>query len=325
MAIAKKYANLLGGTITVKSNLNKGSEFTIVLPINYSADNIIIDEDESTDYKYKIKPISRLTDSSVKTILLVEDSEPAIIQMQDILEENGYKIIVARDGKEALNIISNTIPDAMILDLMMPGVDGFEVLKTIRNADATSKIPVLILTAKHLTKEDLKFLKRNNVHQLIQKGDINLNDLLNAVSTMVNFDKVETIIPKREIPNIKGLPKILVIEDNADNMITVKALLANNYIVIEATDGNEGIEMAKKHIPDLVLMDNALPGIDGIETFKIIRENIKLQNIPIIALTASAMIHDRESILAHGFDSYIPKPIDEKLFFKTIKEVLYGE
>ena len=71
-------------------------------------------------------------------------------------------------------------------------------------------------------------------------------------------------------------------------------------------------------------MDIALPGIDGIEAFKMIRNDAKLQHIPVIALTASAMTSDRETILAHGLDDYIAKPIDEKLFFKTINSVLYG-
>jgi CheY-like chemotaxis protein len=72
-------------------------------------------------------------------------------------------------------------------------------------------------------------------------------------------------------------------------------------------------------------MDIALPGIDGIEAFKVIRNDPRLQHIPVIALTASAMISDRETILAHGFDSYIAKPIDEQLFFRAIHEALYGE
>ena len=95
--------------------------------------------------------------------------------------------------------------------------------------------------------------------------------------------------------------------------------------MIEAYDGNEGIELAKKHTPDLILMDIALPGIDGIEAFKAIRKVPTLQHVPIIALTASAMVNDREAILSHGFDVYIPKPIDEKVFYKSINEVLYGK
>jgi len=108
-------------------------------------------------------------------------------------------------------------------------------------------------------------------------------------------------------------------------MTTAKAILGDNYTVLEATDGNSAIEMAKKHVLHLILMDIELPGMDGITTFKAIRNMAGLQHVPIVALTASAMTSDRETILAHGFDAYIAKPIDEKVFFNTINEVLYGK
>lgn len=326
LSIAKKYSNLLGGAITVNSTPGIGSDFILTLPVTYSSENRIVEVEETATIKYAMKPAAVIPKSVTigKTILLVEDSEPAIIQMKDILEENGYNIIVARDGAEALGIIAHTIPDAMILDLMMPCVDGFQVLENLRNAESTAHIPVLILSAKHITKEELKFLKRNNIHQLIQKGDVKREELMNSVARMVAPEKVETVKPVRELQNIKGKPVVLVVEDNHDNMVTVKALLSDKFTVIEAVDGYEGIELAKKHNPHLILMDIALPGIDGIEAFKAIRNNANLQHIPVIALTASAMIHDRETILAHGFDVYITKPIDAKLFFKTINEVLYG-
>ena len=129
----------------------------------------------------------------------------------------------------------------------------------------------------------------------------------------------------RDLQSIEGNPVILVVEDNPDNMITVKAILGNNYTILEAVNGQEGIEMANKYKPNLILMDIALPIIDGIEAFNAIRNNIKLQHIPIIALTASTMTADREVLLAYGLDAFIPKPIDDKMFFKTIKSVLYGK
>lgn len=324
LAIAKKYANLLGGNISVTSILEKGSTFTLTLPVEYDAEKRIIDLPEISHFTKAINPIP-IQPTSAKTVLLVEDSEPAIIQMKDFLEESGYRILVAQDGAEALAIIETTIPDAMIMDLMMPGVDGFEVLKTIRNVDKTAHIPVLILTAKHLTNEDLKFLKRNNVHQLIQKGDVNREDLLSSVVSMVSNHIEETEKPIRQQQTIIGKPVVLVVEDNLDNMLTVKAIMEDKYTVIEAIDGSEGIAMAKKYKPHLILMDIALPGMDGIEAFKAIRKNARIQHIPIIALTASAMTSDRETILAHGFDGYLVKPIEEKVFFKTINEVLFGK
>jgi CheY-like chemotaxis protein len=323
LAIAKKYANLLGGTIAVNSAIGEGSVFTLMLPLRYAAENKIETQTIQTRFKQHAKPGKIVSIPTFKTILIVEDSDPAIIQMKDILGESGYTIIAAHNGNEALESIENTIPDAMILDLMMPGMDGFEVLKTLREAERTAHIPVLILTAKHITKDDLSFLKRNNIHQLIQKGDINRNELLQAVFEMVT--------PKIPIPenllqpkNIEGKPIVLVVEDNTDNMITVKAMLSENYIVVEAVNGIQGVEMAKKHRPNLVLMDIALPEMDGIEAFKAIRNDAQLLHIPIIALTASAMTSDREIILAYGFDAYIAKPIDDKIFFSIINTVLYG-
>ena len=325
LSIAKKYANLLGGTITVKSLLGEGSVFTLTLPLKYAAENKITETwSDSIKFNPALPAVPRNTDSQ-KTILLVDDSEPAIIQLKDFMEECGYTILVAHDGPEALEIISRIIPDAMILDLMMPGMDGFEVLQTIRNAEPTSAIPVLILTAKQITKEDLRLLKRNNVHQLIQKGDVNRAELLSSVASLVFTEKPEVVKPDLDIQNIEGKPVILIVEDNSDNMITVKAILDDNYTVLEAEDGAQGIVMAKKHIPHLILMDIALPGVDGIEAFKIIRNIGHLSHIPIVALTASAMTSDRETILANGFDGYIAKPIDEKVFFNTINRVLYGK
>lgn len=327
LAIAKKYANLLGGSVMVKSVQGEGSEFTLTLPLVYD-ENYQVTENSTDDgsiTKTIPKPENSTVSGGTKTVMLVEDSEPAVIQIKDFLEENGYKVVVGKGGAEALELFKTIIPDAIILDLMMPGIDGFQLLQSIRDADITAHIPVLILTAKYITKEDLRFLKRNKVYQLIQKGDINRHELVKVVGEMIVGKTVETKKPVKEKQPITGKPKVLVVEDNPDNMITVKALLAGKYTVIEAVNGREGVEKAKAHLPDLILMDIALPEMDGIQAFKAIRSDGRLQHTPIIALTASALNEDRELVLAHGFNAFIAKPIDESFFFKTINETLYGK
>lgn len=322
LAIAKKYAHLLGGTIQVQSSIDQGSIFTLTLPVNYSEENRI---EEMPIYKPSIKAPTKLkfSENKQKTILLIDDSEAVIVQMMDFLDESGYEIITAQNGQEALDKISQNRPDAIILDLMMPDIDGYDVLKTIRNTEATAQIPVLILTAKDLSKDDLNLLIRNNVHQLIQKGDVNRNELLKAIADLYKTGTGEELNIKTHKKSNERL-NILVVEDNSDNMLTVKAIFEDKHNIYEAADGLEAITLAKKHKPDLILMDIALPGIDGIEAFKRIRLSGELSHIPIIALTASAMTTDRETILAFGFEAYISKPINEKEFFRTINRVLYG-
>lgn len=326
LAIAKKYSNILGGIISVKSTIGKGSEFTVSLPKSYPGKYESMDIDTTKELTSEKRPFSQ--NSALrkyeKTILLVDDSEPVIIQMKDILIDSGYELLVARNGTEALDMVANTIPDAIILDLMMPGMDGFELLKILRDAEPTAMIPVLILSAKQITKEELGILKRNNVHQLIQKGDVNRMELLNAVESMVYHEKAEKASLWEEQKSKKDKPVVLIVEDNPDSMTTTKAVLFDNFTLMEAVNGLEAIEMAKKHIPDLILMDIELPVMNGIDAFKVIRKETSLQKIPVIALTASAMASDRETILAHGFDAFIAKPIDETIFFNIIKETLYG-
>lgn len=332
LSIARKYARMLGGNVTVESELGVGSEFTLLLPEKKGAHIEIKDIDRTYDLKvplkyHKIKPINE-----PKTILLVEDSEAAIVQIKDMLESNNYKVHAAHSGAEALEFLTKFNPDAIILDLMMPQMDGFELLEKIRNFDRTKDVPVLILTAKHITKDDIKFLKNNNVHELIQKGDVQKDALLQSIYAMVakpepdhKVDNPQPMAVNWKPENEKSKLTVLIVEDNMDNMTTVKAVIGEKFSVIEAYNGIQGVEMAQKYLPDLILMDIALPELDGIQAFKQIRNNPRLVKIPIVALTASAMLSERETILAYGFEAYIAKPIDETQFFETINTVMYGK
>ncbi len=119
------------------------------------------------------------------------------------------------------------------------------------------------------------------------------------------------------------MKRILVIEDNETNIYLVGFILKkNDYEIIEARSGEEGIELAVKEKPDLILMDIQLPGIDGLETTKRIRELDAGRKIPIIALTSYAMTGDREKSLAAGCTGYIEKPINPDTFMGEIEKYL---
>lgn len=105
--------------------------------------------------------------------------------------------------------------------------------------------------------------------------------------------------------------RILVIEDNQDNMTLISDILVSlKYTVLQAADGEQGIAMASAEQPDLILMDLSLPRVDGWTATRRIKADPELQHIPIIALTAHAMIGDRERALAAGCDDYVSKPIN---------------
>jgi len=326
LAIAKKYANLLHGEIRVESQPGVGSKFTLILPMKLEPYKTSGSNEDLKVYRKTRLPSEFHASSSGKgkTILLFEDSEAAIIQISDILTEQSYTVQVARNGSEAIDQIKLFHPHAVILDLMMPDVDGFEVLKKIRENHETSKVPVLILTAKHISKEELSFLKGNNIHQFIQKGDVGRIELLATVDAMVNPipEGIRQHKPGKAGVKRKGKPLILVVEDNPDNMKTAKAILSQEYIVLEARDGSEGVQQALAHKPDLILMDMSLPVMDGFEAFDAIRKSEDHKHIPIVALTASAMKGSREDILEYGFDDYISKPIDEPMFWRVLKYYL---
>ncbi len=265
-------------------------------------------------------------------LLLVEDSEPAIVQIRMVLEAAGYRVEVARGGDEALAKMGSPPPDGIILDLMMPGMDGLTLLERMRGTPATARTPVLILTAKDLTSGDLHRLSANNVHQLIQKGDVDREGLLREVGRLLGRERTAPApvkaIPRRTVPvprRAGELRRILAVEDNPDSMTTLWAILNEKFTILEARDGAEGLCAARERHPDLILLDMSLPGMDGTALLGRLREDPATREIPVIALTAHAMKGDRERLLAAGCDGYLSKPVDVKQLLETVERWLGPE
>lgn len=269
-------------------------------------------------------------------LLLVEDNPDAIIQVKTVLEKEHYKVDVAGGGQQALDYMKHNNPDGIILDLMMPDIDGFEVLEKLRATEKTKKTPVLILTAKDLTRKDMAKLSANNIQQLIHKGDVDIDGLLFKVKLMLGNDakqemKVKSLKLEVDRPTTKtgqfeieknrrlttsnkqqatNHPNILIVEDNLDNMTTIKAILKGKFNLSEAFDGEIGLRMAQSDKPDLILMDMSLPKVNGPKMIKTLKSHDNTKNIPVIAVTAQAMKGDKEYFLKLGCDGYISKPID---------------
>jgi CheY-like chemotaxis protein len=105
----------------------------------------------------------------------------------------------------------------------------------------------------------------------------------------------------------------------------MRALLQEDYALIEAADGREAVDWTRRERPDVILMDLVLPVLDGFAALTEIRSDPALNAIPVVAVTASAMKGDREKALAHGFNAWLSKPVDEERLRKTLREVLHGD
>jgi CheY-like chemotaxis protein len=125
------------------------------------------------------------------------------------------------------------------------------------------------------------------------------------------------------IPEGRALKKILIVEDNPKNMRLIKMVLGNKgYSLLEATDGEEALAIAIEGRPDLIIMDIQLPKMDGLEVTRRLRQTPGFSQVPIIALTASAMEGDRDKIIKAGCDVYVSKPIDTHQLPELVAEML---
>jgi two-component system cell cycle response regulator DivK len=114
--------------------------------------------------------------------------------------------------------------------------------------------------------------------------------------------------------------KIAVVDDNADNRLIIRTILEDQYDIVEYSSGIEAIEGFRENRPDVVILDISLPEMDGTEILRRIRDDSHLHDLPVIALTAHAMVGDREKYLAAGFNDYVAKPIlDMTVLFSTIQ------
>jgi signal transduction histidine kinase/CheY-like chemotaxis protein/HAMP domain-containing protein len=320
LTISQKFAGLLGGEIIVESEPGKGSIFTLVLPLRCQFRSQV--SDDTPDSQQQPPGAGAFAArGEPPRILVIEDNDVAAMQIRSALEENGFIVTTASNGGEGLESIGKALPDAVILDLMMPKVNGFEVLEQVRSTPGTSELPVLILTAKELTREELANLKRNNVRQLVRKGSLDRDQLTARVKELISRSAQLKHSQPASTSTSPANRLILVVEDNPDNRYLITAILEEgDYKYITAQNGEEAVNKAKESLPGLILMDIQLPILSGLDAVGQIKADPRLAQIPVIALTALAMKGDKEKILSAGCSDYIPKPIDPETLLKKVKE-----
>lgn len=251
-------------------------------------------------------------------VLIVEDDRATREMLRRTLHQEGWQVQEAHNGHAALERLAQHIPDLILLDLMLPEMDGFQFAAAAHQSSAWQHIPIVVLTALDLTAQDHQRLN-GYVRQILHKEARGYDDLLREVRHLVRASRAESLLPLAPARPAK----ILLVEDDELNQdVLIRQLQRHGHEVLLAKDGQEGVEMAHQIRPDLILMDMSLPRLDGWQATQQLKAAPDTRTIPIIALTAHAMQGDRERALEVGCDDYESKPIDFARLRTKIQQAL---
>jgi CheY-like chemotaxis protein len=243
---------------------------------------------------------------------------PTLNLVKSAIESVGFNAIAESKSTKVMDMIKNIQLDLAIIDLDMPEINGFELIKLIKTAPKFANLPIVIYTGKENFEEDLQKID-GLFTELLSKRSTKIEDLADTINAMIN--RYEQPTPLEEMKEETDSPKILLVEDYKHSQIIVTRLLKknsfNNVIVVE--NGAEALEQVKLHEFDLILMDMQMPVMNGFEATERIRQIPEYKETPVIALTAFAMKGDREKCLEAGATDYIPKPIDSQEFIEKVK------
>lgn len=255
----------------------------------------------------------RPTPSTPATVLVVDDDAQTCALLVGILEPRGYQVETVASGAAALEAVKRRLPDVILTDLLMPEVSGFELVELLASNPATHDVPVIVLTAMDLTPAQRARLA-SHVFATARKGDLSSAEVLAAVARAVSS--------ARRLAVPVG-PTVLVVDDHDLNRELARAILERRgYRVVEAEGGAEGVELARRERPALVLLDLAMPVMDGYATLSALRAAPETRDIPVMALTALAMRGDEQRARAAGFDDYVTKPIEQEVLVAAVRRLL---
>ena len=263
----------------------------------------------------------------LKRVLLVEDDARQRESMIQLIGDDNVEITAVATGTEALALLASTIFDCMIVDLKLPDMQGNELLKRMSVDGICSFPPVIIYTGRNLNRaEEANLLKYSR--SIIIKGARSPERLLDEVTLFLH--KVESSLSAERQTMLKTARsrdrvfegrKILLVDDDVRNIFALTSALEQKGLLVEI--GRNGFEALGKldEVDDieLVLMDIMMPGMDGLEATRRIRQNPRLQKLPIIAVTAKAMKDDQEQCLNAGANDYLAKPIDLDRLFSLLR------
>ncbi len=298
LSICKTIIELHGGKIWVNSALGKGSTFAFSIP---SYETVI----EKEIITRKERGISREAFIKGRKILVVDDEPEISMLIQIYLEKEGYDVIKAFSGEEAVEVARQERPDLITLDIMMEKMDGFEVLQELKDRSDTANIPVIILS---ILSDEYKGIKLGAVDYLTKP--INVDKMSKTISNVLQHADISK--------------KILIVDDDRDLVrLSQEILTSRGYNVITAYNGLEGIIAAKKEHPDLILLDIKMPELNGYEVINKLKKAKETSKIPIIVMTAYEFDKTKTKTLSLA-EEHVVKPFSIDTIASKVKEIVEG-
>ena len=331
LSISMQYAKLLGGRLDVTSEKNQGSQFVLSLPLGEEvATEKPVSRREIVERKLPVhnieweaeaeeNPIEQMyipddrknIQDNDKVILIIEDDMNFAKVLQEISWTKGFKTILAETGENGLYLADYFIPTAIILDIGLPGINGWEVMERLRDNKRTEEIPVYVISGKEQ-----------------EPGEGNQANL-QFFSKPVNKQQIETILDRAVIAG-GGVGNILVVEDDAIQKKAILSLIANHYQnmnVFSSESGMDALRILSEESIDLIVLDLGLLDYDGFDFVEKLRSIEEFKNIPIIVYTGREVSVREENNLREKVGKIILKGdhssqrlLDEiKLFVHNVK------
>jgi signal transduction histidine kinase/DNA-binding response OmpR family regulator len=282
LVISRKFCQLMGGDITVESRAGVGTTFAVDLPA------VVVPTAEPAPARAVPtveNPKSKI--GNRKTILIIDDDPDAADLMARALDRSGFATIRASKGGEGIVMAQRQQPDAITLDVMMPGMDGWSVLSVLKSDPSTAKIPVVMVT----------MLQDRQLGYALGASDF--------LTKPVDSDKLRSVLSVHA-----GRPDmpVLVVEDDSDSReMLVRVLRKEGYSVTEAENGSVALERIAEQRPELILLDLMMPVMDGFEFLSILATQPQLAGIPVIVVTAKDLTPADRAVLNGSVQDVIQK------------------
>ena len=306
LALVRKISELHRGSVAVESEPGRGSRFTVTIP-----------------WEEAIEPGEDVPDhgslSRIRTVLLIEDTSASVAILTRYLDELGLRTIVHRRGAGAIERVGQEKPDVVLLDLILPDADGWELLAALRSDPDSRAIPILVISD---LDERVRGLTLGAAGYLVKPVS---REQLRAALTRLAACRPDAGPPSpvsAGASSPEGPLLLLAEDDEIGASLVTNYLRAGGYRIARAHDGDEAIRLAGELSPQLILMDIQMPGMDGLEATRKLRADAATRRIPIIALTALAMSSDKERCLEAGADAYLSKPFHPRELRRLIEQTL---